>query len=422
MRIVERTWQPPEDLLSLRSTLGTTGVASWPLPIEHTSQAPCVNRHRPTRVLVVGQTPPPYGGQTIMIQHLLDGVYPGYEILHQRMAFSREMEEVGSFKVRKLLELVRVIAGIVVARITRRPKVLYYPPAGPSTVPVIRDLAILGATRWMFGRTVFHFHAGGVSEFAPRLPAPLRPLFRLAYRRPDAAIRVSRLAAPDPANLEAVKEFIVPNAIEDHGGAHSPGTAGDGTVELLYLGLLSEAKGVEVLLEACGLLAADSPPFRLRLVGPVESVGFERRLRRLIADHRLETVVSMDGELTGAEKWAAFAAADMFCFPTHHPSETFGIVLLEALSFSLPVVATRWRGTADIVADGGNGFLVPTGDAPAMAARIAQLIADPIMRQTMGEEGRRRFLEYFTLARYHAGIHRVLESVADGGVPRGKND
>jgi len=372
-----------------------------------------MSRRGPTRILVVGQTPPPFGGQTIMIQHLLDGEYPGYELLHQRMGFSREMEEVGGFHVRKLFELIRVILGIVAQRIIRGPRILYYPPAGPMVIPVLRDLVILGVTRWMFRRTIFHFHAGGVGEFEEQLPPPLRPVFRLAYLRPDAGIRISGLAPPDPEKLQAKSEFIIPNAVEDHGAAYVGTVSQSEEVEFLYVGLISEAKGVEVLLEACEILEKEGKLFRLRLVGPSESARFAQRIQRLIASRGVQERVILSGELTGADKWQAFASADAFCFPTHHPSETFGIVLLEALSFSLPVVATRWRGTADIVEDGSNGFLVPVRDARSLAARMKDLIADPGLRREMGTEGRRRFLRHFTLARYHDGFRRVFESVAD---------
>jgi glycosyltransferase involved in cell wall biosynthesis len=131
-----------------------------------------------------------------------------------------------------------------------------------------------------------------------------------------------------------------------------------------------------------------------------------------VASRGIQERVTLSGELTGPDKWEAFASADAFCFPSHHPTETFGIVLLEALSFSLPVVATRWRGTADIVEDGCNGFLVPIGDARSLASRMGDLIANPAHRREMGNEGRRRFLDQFTLVRYHDGLRRVFDSVA----------
>jgi len=372
-----------------------------------------VSRSVPVRILIVGQTPPPFHGQAIMIRNLLDGDYPGFELLHQRMSFSEEMDEVGRVSLRKLLELFRVIIGIVVCRVRFRPRILYYPPAGPSLVPVLRDLAILGSTRWLFRRTVFHFHAGGVGGYGRQLPAPLRLPFRLAFSRPEVGIRVSRHAAPDPEALGAVHEFVVPNAIEDRAQAAHARSSGP-IPKFLYVGLMSEAKGVLVLLEACALLKKRSVPFQLQMVGAFESKDFGETVRDFVTSHGLEDRVSLAGELTGSDKWEQYESADAFCFPSHHPTETFGIVLLEAMSFSLPVVATRWRGTVDIVDEGETGYLVPVQDATAFADRMADLVRDPAARLQMGERGRRKFEAQYSLERYHEDLLRVFQSASGG--------
>src|ERR1700726_4491885 len=102
------------------------------------------------RMIVVGQTPPPFGGQTIMIRRMLDLEIPGVEMHHVPMRFSRQMSEVGRFSPWKLIELLRIIMSIIETRIRTGAKILYYPPAGPHLVPVLRDIVILITTRWMF--------------------------------------------------------------------------------------------------------------------------------------------------------------------------------------------------------------------------------------------------------------------------------
>jgi len=69
-----------------------------------------------------------------------------------------------------------------------------------------------------------------------------------------------------------------------------------------------------------------------------------------------------------------------FCFPTFFESETFGVVLLEAMQFSLPIVATRWRGIPSIITDGDNGFLVDPKDPIGLSEKLETLLRDPAMR------------------------------------------
>ena len=76
------------------------------------------------------------------------------------------------------------------------------------------------------------------------------------------------------------------------------------------------------------------------------------------------------GTRTGTRQGRCFLDSDVFCYPTHFESETFGLVLLEAMQFELPIVATRWRGVPSSVEDGENGFLVPVRDPPRWPTRL----------------------------------------------------
>jgi len=123
------------------------------------------------KVLIAAQTPPPYGGMPIMIQRLLNSDLAGVRMVHVRLAFSADANEIGRYSVAKIVRLFTVVANIVFRRIVDGTRVLYYVPAGPDRMPMIRDMFVLILTRWMFDKTIFHFHLAGISELYERLPA-----------------------------------------------------------------------------------------------------------------------------------------------------------------------------------------------------------------------------------------------------------
>lgn len=361
------------------------------------------------RVLVVGQTPPPFGGQAVMIEKLLQGRFERLELHHVRLAFSEDMESVGKFAWRKLWVLFVTVLKVWVARLRWRTPVLYYPPSGPNKVPVLRDIVLLCATRWAFRKVVFHFHAGGVSTFEPSLPGPLRPLFRYAYGRPALAIRTAAQNPDDGKALGAVRNVVVPNGIEDMRGTVPEQVAGPGEpLTVLFTGVLIPSKGVEVLLDAFERLVAQGVDARLELMGKWGDPAFERQCRERVQRAGLEGRVSFLGVKRDREKLIHFAACDVFCFPSYFEAESFGLVLVEAMQFAKPVVSTHWRGIPSVVEDGTNGFLVPVRDPAAVAERLAQLAADPVLRERMGREGRRIFQERFTLEAFHRAMEREL--------------
>jgi glycosyltransferase involved in cell wall biosynthesis len=366
-------------------------------------------RSTPVRIVAVGQTPPPFGGQADTLELFVTGRYRLIEVFHVRMAFSKETADIGRPRPGKVLHLVGLIARILWRRARTGAAVLYYPPAGADIVPVLRDLVVLPCTRWAFSATAFHFHAAGVSEIEPRLPAPLRRLFRAAYGGADLAIQTSALNPPDGRRLGARDVAIVPSGIPDHPLARRPRERSDSAPPvLLYVGVLRESKGLLVLVEACRGLRRRGLDFRLHFMGAFESREFEHSLRKAVADAELEDRVLFLGSRAGDEKWECFRASDIFCYPTHFEVESFGLVCVEAMQFSLPVVATRWRGVPSVVAEGESGLLVPVRDPSQLEAALATLLEDPEVRRRMGARGRELYLERFTDERFRRDMEAVL--------------
>jgi glycosyltransferase involved in cell wall biosynthesis len=365
------------------------------------------------RIVAVGQTPPPLGGQAVAIRSFVTGRYADIEVIHVRMAFSRRTAEIGRPRASKALHLVGLIARILWCRLRTGADVLYYPPAGPDLVPVLRDLAVLLCTRWAFRSTVLHFHAGGVSEIEPRVPRPLRLLFRAAYGGAELAIQTSALNPPDGQRLGARRVAVVPNGVPDHPLARRPREDPDrrGPPVILYVGVLSEGKGLLVLAEACRRLLERGIDFRLQLMGAFESTSFEAALRAALARAALNERVTFLGSLTGDAKAARFADSDVFCYPTHFDAESFGLVVVEAMQFSLPVVATRWRGVPSVVADGESGMLVPARDPERLAAALGILLEQPELRRRMGRRGRELYLDRFTEERYRREMEEALRTL-----------
>lgn len=376
-----------------------------------------------TKVLVVGQTPPPFGGQAIMIERLVKSELADVQIIHVRMNFSSHMNEVGYVRLSKVLHMFSLIAQIIYCRIAHRVRILYYPPAGPYRVPMYRDLVILLATRWMFSKTVFHFHAGGVSELYDRLSIWERWIFRLAYFRADAAIRIAELNPEDGKVLEAKREYVIPYGIDDPGPEflaiqRDEPVSESQPLRILFVGILRESKGLGVLVEACGKLAAGNIPFRLEVVGQSQEPDFLAALHARIVELELQDRIHFLGVLTGEEKFAAYARAEVFCMPTFFDCETFGIVFIEAMACGLPVVATRWRGVPSIVDEGETGFVVEIRNSDEVADRLAILADDPGLREHMGVAGRDKFERKYIWQQHADRMRDVFLEVDGAALPR----
>jgi glycosyltransferase involved in cell wall biosynthesis len=349
-----------------------------------------------------------------MIQHFLNGRYTDIELYHVRLSFSQDMEDVGKFALGKVWVLFKTIFRIWYARSRWRTPVLYYPPSGPNRVPVLRDIVLLCSTRWLFRKVVFHFHAGGVSGYEQELPSLLRPLFRMAYRDPDLAIRTAPQNPEDGRVLGAGRDVVVPNGLPDMRGSVPEKTAGpDGPIVILFTGVLIPSKGVRVLLEAFRSVVAGGHNVRLELMGRWGSADFEQACRQYVTEQGLTDRITFLGVKRDREKDLHFAGCDIFCFPSYFEAESFGLVLLEAMQFAKPVVSTLWRGIPSVVKDGSSGFLVPVQDPAAVADRLVRLVVDPELRTRAGSEGRRIFEQELTLEAFHRSMERELRGLIE---------
>ncbi len=161
---------------------------------------------------------------------------------------------------------------------------------------------------------------------------------------------------------------------------------------LLYVGRLQPIKGLETLLEAMTRLDRAS---RLLIVGGDHDEpdnAHAERLRRCVAELGLTDRVRFLGAQPQQRLRLFYAAADATVMPSYY--ESFGMVALEAMACGSPVVASRVGGLTTTVRDGVTGYLVPEGDAPALAARLGEVLGDPAERERLGQEATRWAAEH----------------------------
>ncbi len=183
-------------------------------------------------------------------------------------------------------------------------------------------------------------------------------------------------------------------------------------VTILSVGRAVEKKGYPTLLKALGLLPAalnwrfvhiGGGPLRDTLKKQAETLGISARL-------------TWRGSLSEDDVRAALQAADLFALTPEIASDgdRDGLpnVLVEAQAQGLAAVTTPTGGVTELITDGQNGLIAPAGDAPAIAAALAALIADPSRRRAMGQAGRTRVVTDFSAAPTADAIAKMLHQMS----------
>jgi glycosyltransferase involved in cell wall biosynthesis len=158
---------------------------------------------------------------------------------------------------------------------------------------------------------------------------------------------------------------------------------------VLSVARLYPRKRLADLLDAASRLRARGVGLDVRVVGkgPEWAALVERH-----AALGLKDFVALLGDVSREQLAEEYANADVFCLPS--VQEGFGIVFLEAMAAGLPVVACRAAAIPEVVLDGATGALVPPRDPDAIASALADLARDSGRARRLGDEGRRRVLDF----------------------------
>jgi len=149
----------------------------------------------------------------------------------------------------------------------------------------------------------------------------------------------------------------------------------DDAVLCVFLGRLTEDKGILDLVRAFAISAPHRPKLMLLIVGPDEE-KMMARLNQLVSPE-LAIRVLIKGFSPNPERW--LAASDFLCLPSYR--EGFGMVILEAAAVGIPAIGTRIYGITDAIEEGETGQLVSVGDVQALSSAINRWVDDPLQRQ-----------------------------------------
>ena len=205
-----------------------------------------------------------------------------------------------------------------------------------------------------------------------------------------------RIAVSEPALRFISRHYpgdyrIIPNGVnaQDIASASPFERLRDGRPNLLWVGRMDKRKGLRYLLAAYGRLKWEWPELRLIVVGPGSP---DTDSYRIMSERNLQDVEFV-GPVSAEDKARYYRSADIYCSPATG-KESFGIVLLEAMAASCPVVASAIDGYASVITDERDGLLVRPKDDEALAAAIDRLLRDADLRRRLKEEGAKTAASY----------------------------
>lgn len=376
------------------------------------------------RVLVVGGVPPPHGGLEIVIRHLLDSsLRDTCELIHYDISKRRVVATKGRWDPSNLIFGILQPLGALC-------RILRYRPDALCTMLIqnragfLRYLPFIWMASAMRCRVVVWVAGDSFCRFVESTAGRFRRIVLATMERVDAFIVNARCLARQLAPwVPAEKIHVVYQGINM---AHFPAAfvprPPRADVRLLFAGYLTKAKGVLDFLEALPRVTVDAPEVRAQLMGPwmpvernviyIDNPTDNRQaIHSLIRKYGLANRVEFLGVQTGADKIRRFCEADVFVFPSY--SESFPLVVLEAMAAGLPLVVTPVGALPEVLEENVHAYFVRPGDVEGIAAAVLKLMRDPAHRDRMGRENWALVRRQFNLASFGAGFSEAIAKTLD---------
>lgn len=265
-------------------------------------------------------------------------------------------------------------------------------------------------------KLIVHWHSDVVEK--RWLGKLVRPLEYLMLKRATTILATSQRYADSSKSLKPFqnKVCVVPLGIAPPDIHHdkiplSPRLAEfvAGRKLILSVGRLTAYKGFSVLIEAAKFFSDD---IAIVIAGGGE---LSDNLAELINRSQVEKRVMLAGRVTQEELTALYENAAIFCLPSILRSEAFGVVLLEAMAYGLPIVATNIEdsGVPWVNAHEESGLNVPPNDARVLAAACVMILNDTELRNRYSRGAKERFENNFTENIFLKNSLAVYESLPE---------
>lgn len=267
---------------------------------------------------------------------------------------------------------------------------------------LFRKGAIIALCKALNIPVVLHLHAAQLHHFYRRLPNPLQALIGWFFSLSTTCIVLgesSQRFVIDELHVAPEKVRIVINGVPAPELPNKQRT--NVKFNLLFLGNLSERKGVSDLLRALSNPGFDSQQLALTIAGGGDIEHYQQLAQQL----RVDNLVSFAGWVDQAQAAALLSKADALILPSY--DEGLPLVILEAMASGVAVICTPVGEIPSVLTDQLNACFVTPGDSVNIAAIIQRLMSDPEFRLKLQQNGRDIYLREFCVARFFANIASI---------------
>ena len=347
------------------------------------------------KLLYFIQLPPPLHGVSTVNKFISASSFINkkFEIKIISINYSDDFNQLENISFVKIYKLISLIFQVLFNLIVFKPNYVYFSIV-PLGIGFIRDSFFVVLFKIFRTKIIYHLHGNGISDVKNKF---MKKLYKFIFSRSSIIHLSQGLVDKEitPLNLNKSKVYVVPNGVLDL--KQKKKSIKNNIPTILFLSNYHKSKGLFVLIESARILKSKNIKFHLRIVGKPFNIVKED-INSLLDKYNISENITFPGPKYGSDKHDEFCKADVFVFPSLN--DTFPLVLIEAMKYSLPIVGSIEGAIPEIIDDGNTGFTVPKYDYESVANKLEILIKNDSLRAEMGINANQKFKKKYTLEKF----------------------
>lgn len=347
-----------------------------------------------------------------MNKHVMDSklIIKEFNIKVIPISYKNGIADYRILSLRKIITIITLCFKLIKELLLFKPQIVYF-QVSPTGIAFFRDLIYILIIRFSDAKILYHIHGKGIQESISKSLLKRR-IYIWAFRKSSVVFLANSLKY-DFKDIFKGNSYVVNNAV-DLEEENKPLNDVIKSIRILFFSNLLYSKGIIDYLDALKIFTSDNPevPIRGIIVGQEADLK-TKDLGKEISIRSLDGLVTYLGSKFSKEKQLVFCNSDILIYPSYN--DAFPLVLLEAMQAGMPIIATKEGAIPEIVDDGITGFLVDKHHSDQIAKKLEILINNPELRKKLGDAGRKKFLEKYTLEIFESNMKNVFEDVLRKG-------
>ncbi|MFW5804270.1 MAG: glycosyltransferase family 4 protein [bacterium] len=336
------------------------------------------------KILMVGPLPPPNGGMEIYTELILQSK------LNEKYKFislnTSKNKGINSFKILKYIFFIYNCIKIFSYCLIFRPDISHYHVS--SNYGFWRPMIFAKISKLFGTKNIFHMHSGGFPKFYKSQKKKNKIKIKKTLKNIDLIIVPTKFWKSYYRKLVKNKKInVLPNSIDlKIISKHITKNKKNKLIQILYVGKINKTKGIYQLLNAFKKINNA----KLAVMGSFQNN--EKDIKKKCEEYKIEKKIKFIGTIYDDKRFDFFNESDIFIIPSYF--ECMPIVILEAMAFGLPIIATDVGGIPDIVKNKKNALLIKPKSSKMIYNSLTKLINDSKLRKILSKNNIKEIKKY----------------------------